>query len=158
LARRDGAARRLFHRVGEDFRHRAARPPVDLSAPKNLARSVLGLYDNASNFTDGTVPPGALCFTQLWNPSCPQQDRRCYRCFTGFHAAKPEPCYRSASRIRSNWPCSKLPSGPDKPASHFFTAHAISSMKARLTGDCPAAVKAAGGEANWAAFRAFLHQ
>ena len=126
---------------------------MDLSAPKNMARAVLMLYDNASNFSDGTVPPGALCFTQLWNPLCPQQDRRCYRCFTGFHSAKPEPCIR-----RGHLPCGKLPSGPDKPASHFFTEHAISSMKARLTGDCPAAVKAAGGEANWAAFRAFLHQ
>ena len=54
--------------------------------------AVLGLYDHPANFPGSVVPDGATSFQSLWRPSCPQQDRRCYRCFTGFHGSAPPPC------------------------------------------------------------------
>jgi hypothetical protein len=128
------------------------RPPVDLTLPRNFARAVLGLYDHPANFPGGVVPDGATSFQLLWRPSCPQQDRRCYRCFAGFHGSAPPPC--STRHASTSPPCGKLPAG--KAATHFFNDTAITNMRVRMVGECPPVVKAAGGEANWCAFRDFL--
>ena len=133
------------------------RPPhkVDLSLPRNLARKYLFLVDNIldPNYPEG-LPPNHIHFQNgLWNPTCPDADRRCFRCFTAFHGDGA--CLSSSTKSSTKYRHDKLPSG--KPASYFFLPEAITKMRRSLSIPCPPDVKAVqNGERNFIAFRTFL--